>query len=42
VLELHLDDPGRLDHALEALEGGIAIGPEPPPALPLVIDILRP
>jgi thymidine phosphorylase len=42
VLELHLDDPGRLDHALEALEGGIEIGPEPPPALPLVIDVLRP
>jgi thymidine phosphorylase len=42
VLELHLDDPGRLDHALEALDGGIEIGPEPPPAPPLVIDILRP
>jgi thymidine phosphorylase len=42
VLELHLDDPGRLEHALEALEGGIEIGPEPPPALPLVIDVLRP
>jgi thymidine phosphorylase len=42
VLELHLDDPGRLDHALEALDGGIEIGPEPPPALPLVIDVLRP
>jgi thymidine phosphorylase len=42
VLELHLDDPGRLDHALEALEGGIEIGPEPPAALPLVIDVLRP
>ncbi len=42
VLQLHLDDPGRLDHALEALDGGIEIGPEPPDALPLVIDILRP
>jgi thymidine phosphorylase len=42
VLELHLDDPGRLDHALEALEGGIEIGPEPPAAVPLVIDVLRP
>jgi thymidine phosphorylase len=42
VLELHLDDPGRLDHALEALEGGIEIGPEPPAASPLVIDVLRP
>ena len=42
VLELHLDDPGRLDHALEALDGGIEIGPEPPAAPPLVIDILRP
>ncbi len=42
VLQLHLDDPGRLDHALEALHGGIEIGPEPPDALPLIIDILRP
>ena len=32
---LHADDPGRLDHALEALDGGIEIGPEPPPTAPL-------
>ena len=42
VLELHLDDPDRLDAAMEALEGAITIGDEPPPPEPLVIDILRP
>ena len=42
VLELHLDDPDRLGAALEALEGAITIGDEPPPPEPLVIDILRP
>ena len=42
VLELHLDDPVRLESALEALEGAITIGDEPPPPEPLVIDILRP
>jgi thymidine phosphorylase len=42
VLELHLDDPDRLDAALEALAGAITIGAEPSPPEPLVIDILRP
>jgi len=42
VLELHLDDPARLEHAMEALEGAIAIGDEAPPPAPLVIDVLRP
>jgi thymidine phosphorylase len=42
VLELHLDDPTRLPAALEALHGAIAIGPEPPPQAPLVLDVIRP
>ena len=42
VLELHLDDPDRLEAAMEALVGAITIGDEPPPPEPLVIDILRP
>jgi thymidine phosphorylase len=42
VLELHLDDPSRLEHAMEALDGAISIGDEPPPPELLVIDILRP
>jgi thymidine phosphorylase len=31
VLELHSDDEGRFERALEALAGAIEIGPEPPP-----------
>ena len=42
VLELHLDDPSRLDSALAALDGAIAIGAEPPEARPLIIDTIRP
>jgi len=42
VLELHLDDPDRLEAALEALAGAITIGAEAPPPEPLVIDVLRP
>jgi thymidine phosphorylase len=38
VLELHSDDPARFDHALEALANAIEIGPEPPRAVPLIID----
>ncbi len=38
VLELHLDDPSRLDGARAALEGAIEIGPEPPVPRPLVVD----
>jgi thymidine phosphorylase len=35
LLELHTDDPARLPRALEALEGGWSVGPEPaaPPEL---------
>ena len=38
VLELHLDDESRLAGALAALEGAIAVGPEPPDPRPLVIE----
>ncbi len=38
VLELHIDDPTRLEGALEALEGAITIGAEPPAPSPHVID----
>ena len=30
VLELHADDPGRFAAALEAVEGAVTIGSEPP------------
>jgi thymidine phosphorylase len=38
VLELHVDDPARLDPALAALDGAIAVAPEPPEPRPLVVD----
>jgi thymidine phosphorylase len=38
VLELHVDDESRLPGALAALEGAIAVGPEPPEHRPLVIE----
>ena len=38
VLELHIDDPAKLPSALEAIEGAIVIGPEPPEPAPQVID----
>ncbi len=41
VLELHVDDPARVPAALQALDGAIEIGPEPPPPRPLVLDVIR-
>jgi thymidine phosphorylase len=38
VLELRSDDPRKFGRALEALEGAIEIGPEPPPPAGLVLD----
>ncbi|HUN33385.1 MAG TPA: thymidine phosphorylase [Trebonia sp.] len=38
VLELHADDPGRLAAALEALEGAVTIGGEPPARAALIVD----
>ena len=37
VVELHADDPGRFAAAVEALEGALTIGSEPPDALPLIL-----
>jgi thymidine phosphorylase len=37
LLELHLDDPARLPHALEALEGAIEVSPDRVPAPTLVL-----
>jgi thymidine phosphorylase len=38
VLELHADDPGRFAAALEAVEGAVTIGPEPPERAALIVD----
>jgi thymidine phosphorylase len=40
LLELHLDDPGRLELALSTLIGAIEIGPEPIERPPIVIDTI--
>jgi len=37
ILELRGDDPGKFGRALEALDGALEIGPEPPEPAPLVI-----
>jgi thymidine phosphorylase len=38
VLELRGDDETRFAAAIEALSGAVEVGPEPPAAVPLVID----
>jgi thymidine phosphorylase len=38
VVELHGDDPGRLDAARAELAAAIDIGDEPPPAAPLILQ----
>ncbi|MGE0309082.1 MAG: thymidine phosphorylase [Acidimicrobiia bacterium] len=38
LLELHIDDPSRLERALAALHGAIDIGPEPAVQRPMVIE----
>ena len=38
ILELHYDDAARIDPALEALNGAIEAGPEPPEPRPLIVD----
>jgi thymidine phosphorylase len=38
VLELHIDDPARLDSALAALAGAITIRTDAPEPTPLIID----
>jgi thymidine phosphorylase len=41
VLELAIDDPGRVSAALDALTGAFDIGPEPPPTRDLIIDYIH-
>jgi thymidine phosphorylase len=41
VIELHVDDPQRLESALAALDGALTVGPEPPDHHALVIDTIR-
>jgi thymidine phosphorylase len=38
LLELHADDPARFAAAHEALDGALAIGPEPPPMASLIVS----
>jgi thymidine phosphorylase len=38
VLELHVDDPDRVEGALAALEGAIEVGDTPAEPRPLVVD----
>jgi thymidine phosphorylase len=38
VLELRADDAARFGRAIEALDGGIEIGPEPPPIRSAVLE----
>jgi thymidine phosphorylase len=38
LLELHIDDPGRLAGARDALDGAYEIGDQAPPERPLVLD----
>ena len=41
ILELHVDDPERVRGAVEALDGAIDIGSEPPERKSLVLDVIR-
>ncbi len=38
ILELHVDDPGRVDHALDALQGAFEIGDAEPGPRKLVLE----
>jgi thymidine phosphorylase len=42
LLELRSDEPARFGPAIDALAGAIEIGPQPPPAEPLVIERITP
>jgi thymidine phosphorylase len=38
LFEVHVDDPARVDGALEALAGAVTVGPDQPERRPLIID----
>jgi thymidine phosphorylase len=38
ILELHADDPARFGAAVDALNGAIEIGGEPPEPRPIVLE----
>jgi thymidine phosphorylase len=38
LLELHTDEPARIERALAALDGAVEVGDAAPPATPLVLD----
>ena len=42
LLELRYDQADRVDAALDALAGGVEVGPRPPPPRPLVIERIAP
>ena len=42
MLELRADDAGRFSRALDALDGAIEIGPQPPPPAPVVRERIGP
>ncbi len=41
LVELHIDDPSRVEAAVEALDGAIDVGPEPPERKSLILDRIR-
>ena len=41
ILELHIDDRSRVEAAVEALDGAIDVGPEPPERKPLILERIR-
>jgi thymidine phosphorylase len=41
LVELHIDDPARVEAAVEALDGAIDVGPEPPERKSLILDRIR-
>jgi thymidine phosphorylase len=40
LLTLHVNDRSRLEEAVSVLEAAMEIGPEAPPAVPLVHEVL--
>jgi thymidine phosphorylase len=41
VLELHTEQPERVAWALEALEGAIVIGDQPPAQTPVILEVIK-